>query len=36
MDNEGKHKWTGNMVTDCLLTWVEILEQRERRGKNSK
>ncbi|MGC8606809.1 MAG: hypothetical protein ACP5GZ_05225 [Vulcanisaeta sp.] len=33
MDDEEKQKWTGNTVTDCFLTWVEILEQREKKDK---
>ena len=30
MGDAEKPKWTGNTITDCFLTWVEILEQKER------
>ncbi len=33
MSHEEGQKWTGNTVTDCFLTWVEILEQREKKDK---
>ncbi|ADN51054.1 hypothetical protein Vdis_1678 [Vulcanisaeta distributa DSM 14429] len=33
MGGEEKQKWTGSTVTDCFLTWVEILEQAEKKEK---
>ncbi|WP_446752170.1 hypothetical protein [Vulcanisaeta sp. JCM 16161] len=33
MGYEKEQRWTGNTITDCFLTWVEILERKERKGR---
>ena len=33
MDDENKHESTGSVVTDCFLTWVELLELKEKKGR---
>ncbi len=32
MGGEKEQRWTGNTITDCFLTWVEILKQKEGKG----
>ena len=32
--NDGnRYKSTGNVVMDCFLTWVELLELKEKKGR---
>ena len=33
MSNENKYESTGSVVTDCFLTWVELLELKEKKGR---
>ena len=34
MSSEDRRESTGSVVTDCFLTWVELLELKERKGKS--
>ncbi|GAB6944390.1 hypothetical protein JCM14467A_11720 [Vulcanisaeta sp. JCM 14467] len=33
MGDENKYESTGSVVTDCFLTWVELLELKEKKGR---
>ena len=33
MGDENRRESTGSAVTDCFLTWVELLELKEKRGR---